>query len=200
MTFTVLHVCLGNICRSPMAERLLVHRLAERYAEQGVHDLTELVHSHSVGTGDWHIGEEMDSGSARQLASRGVSTAGFRARTLEAQHLDESDLILTATSIHAKAATYLVPELGERIFVLRHFGRLAGSVDPADLPAYEPTLEAVTARGESLVAAVGALRVKHPARADDDLTDPWHAGDQVFTRVADEIDEALVPLVRALAG
>lgn len=200
MTFTVLHVCLGNICRSPMAERLLVHRLTQRYTEQGVHDTAELVHSHSVGTGDWHIGEEMDAGSARQLARLGASAAGFRARTLEARHLDESDLILTATTIHAKAAAYLVPEMRDRIFVLRHFGHLAGMVDPADLPAYEPTPEAVAARGESLVAAVQELKREQPARADDDLTDPWHAGEQVFARVADEIDEALAPLVRALAN
>lgn len=56
--FTVLHVCMGNICRSPMAERLLVLAVRERLERLGV-DPTgadALLHSHSAGTGGWHAG------------------------------------------------------------------------------------------------------------------------------------------------
>lgn len=55
--FTVLHVCMGNICRSPMAERLLAVAVT---AAAGADPETaqKLVHSHSAGTGGWHAGEE----------------------------------------------------------------------------------------------------------------------------------------------
>ncbi|MFS8498965.1 MAG: phosphotyrosine protein phosphatase, partial [Micromonosporaceae bacterium] len=50
--FTVLHVCMGNICRSPMAERLLRAAVAE-LAGLPQDEADALVHSHSAGTGGW---------------------------------------------------------------------------------------------------------------------------------------------------
>ena len=58
--FTVLHVCMGNICRSPMAERLLALAVRERLARSGAGvDPETLLHSHSAGTGGWHAGEQI---------------------------------------------------------------------------------------------------------------------------------------------
>lgn len=192
--FTVLHVCMGNICRSPMAERLL----AAAVAEAGGSD--EVVHSHSAGTGGWHEGEEMNPPAARQVRSRGGDPDGFGARKLHAEHIEAADLILTATADQQDYVTALRPDSAERTFVLGEFGRLLAEVDPAALPELNGSADGVHARGVALVAAVARLRAGGAAQPGDDLDDPWGRGDQVFGRVADQIQHTVGPLTVALFG
>jgi protein-tyrosine phosphatase len=68
---SVLFVCLGNICRSPLAEAAM----AEAATERGLDLLVE-----SAGTGDWHIGHPPDSRAQAIAAAHGVDIAGYRAR------------------------------------------------------------------------------------------------------------------------
>lgn len=198
--FTVLHVCMGNICRSPMAERLLVLAVRERLGRLGV-DLSrsdELLHSHSAGTGGWHAGEEMNPPAARQVISRGGDVDGFAARKLRSDLIDAADLVLTATADQHEYVVALRPDAAARTFVLGEFGRLLGAVDAAALPPLEATPEAVYARGMALVAAADAARQGASPLPTDDLDDPWGRGDQCFSRVADEIEETVHPLAVAL--
>ena len=203
--FTVLHVCMGNICRSPMGERLLRLAVRQRLARLPVGaaggstaSADELVHSHSAGTGGWHAGEEMNPPAARQVRARGGDTNGFAARRLLGEHIDAADLILTATADQQEYVHALRPDATARTFVLGEFGRLLPSVDPAELPAAGPTADAVYARGAAIVAAVDAARHGAAPLPADDLDDPWGRGDQTFTRVADEIEETVVPLAQLL--
>ncbi len=197
--FTVLHVCMGNICRSPMAERLLVRAVRERLAKSGAAATADdLVYSHSAGTGGWHDGEEMNPPAARQVLSRGGDVTGFAARKLRSAHIDAADLVLTATADQHEYVVALRPDAAERTFVLGEFGRLLPGVDAGALPPAEPTPEAVYARGVAIVAAVDALRAGATALPGDDLDDPWGRGDQTFTRIGDEIDEAVNPFVALL--
>ncbi|GIF87257.1 phosphotyrosine protein phosphatase [Catellatospora chokoriensis] len=192
--FTVLHVCMGNICRSPMAERLLALAVTEQAGPVGA----DLVLSHSAGTGGWHEGEEMNPPAARQVRSRGGSPDDFSARKLRAEHIEAADLILTATADQYDYVVALRPDAADRTFVLGEFGRLLSAVDPSTLPAADRTPDAVYARGVALVAAVAAARNGEPAQAKDDLDDPWGRGDQVFARVADEIQSTVHPLTTVL--
>lgn len=194
--FTVLHVCMGNICRSPMAERLLVLAAVDRAGDKG----PEFVLSHSAGTGGWHEGEEMNPPAARQVRSRGGEPDGFSARKLRAEHIEAADLILTATADQQDYVTALCPDAAARTFVLGEFGRLLPGVDLDALPALLVTAEGVYARGVALVSAVAQLRGEAAARRGDDLDDPWGRGDQVFGRVADEIELTVHPLTRVLLG
>lgn len=197
--FTVLHVCMGNICRSPMAERLLVRAVRERLATQSAEvSAEELVHSHSAGTGGWHAGEGMDPAAARQIRARGGDPAGFAARKLRPEHIDATDLVLTATGEQQEYVLGLRPDAAGRTFVLGQFGRLLAKVDSAALPAAELTPEAVYRRGVALVEQVNAARGDAGPLPGDDLEDPWGRGDQCFSRVADEIEETLVPLASLL--
>jgi protein-tyrosine phosphatase len=190
--FTVLHVCMGNICRSPMAERLLVARLSDALGPAA----ESLVHSHGAGTGDWHVGDRMNPPAARQVRDRGGDPDSFRARVLTERYARDSDLVLTATVEQAE----LVGGLGaaERTFVLGEFARLADGVDLAALPPFAPTVDAVAARGRALVAAAHTGR--DGARATDEVDDPWGRGDRFFTETADTVERYLAPLVRGLVG
>ncbi len=194
--FTVLHVCLGNICRSPMAERLLVARFAERLAAvDPTMDPAALLRCTSVGTGGWHVGNPMSAGSARQLALRGASSIGFEARPLSQVTLAESDLILTATAGQRREIEHREPAVAGRTFPLLQFGRLACEVGPSmQLPS------TVRQRGVALAAKVAELAARQRSVAGDDLTDPYGCGDELFSQVADEINDALVPLVAVLAA
>ncbi|MGW3603094.1 arsenate reductase/protein-tyrosine-phosphatase family protein [Micromonospora sp. NPDC005161] len=198
--FTVLHVCMGNICRSPMAERLLALAVRERLArrEQDPARAEELLHSHSAGTGGWHAGEEMNPPAARQVVGRGGDVEGFAARKLRSEHIDAADLVLTATADQQEYVVALRPDAAARTFVLGEFGRLLAAVDAAALPSAEATPEAVYARGVALVAAAHDARLGASLLPSDDLDDPWGRGDQCFSRVADEIEETVHPLAAAL--
>ena len=88
--YRVCLVCLGNICRSPMAETVL-------RAEVAAAGLDGAVVVDSAGTGDWHVGDTMDPDARAALASRGHDGSGpetHRARQFEPSWLPQRDLIL----------------------------------------------------------------------------------------------------------
>ncbi|MBO0869923.1 MAG: phosphotyrosine protein phosphatase [Micromonosporaceae bacterium] len=194
--FTVLHVCMGNICRSPMAERLLARAAHELVGEQA----EKLLLTVSAGTGGWHAGEAMNPPAAREVHRRGGQPTGFTARRLLGEHLDAADLVLTATGDQVDYVRGLRPDAVDRTFVLGEFGRLLPQVDPAALPPYAPEAEAVYARGVALVEAVAANRGEAAPRPEDDLDDPWGRGDAYFGRTADEIDRTVRPFAAVLLG
>ncbi len=82
----VLFVCLGNICRSPLAEAVFAHLVRER----GLEDRFEI---DSAGTGAWHVGERADRRSMAVAARHGVSMEG-RARRVEPSDFGRFDLIV----------------------------------------------------------------------------------------------------------
>jgi protein-tyrosine phosphatase len=197
--FTVLHVCMGNICRSPMAERLLVLAARQRLGKvDAAADLDDLLRSTSAGTGGWHEGEEMNPPAARQILLRGGSVDGFAARKLRTAHLAEADLIVTATGDQLDYVHALLPGAARRTFVLGHLSRLLPTVDASALPPVSTDPEEFARRAADLIAAADRARGDVPALPEDDLDDPWGRGDQTFARIADDIDEAMYALVDAL--
>jgi low molecular weight protein-tyrosine phosphatase len=197
--FVVLHVCMGNICRSPMAERLMVLAAQQRLAKiDAGASADDLLRSVSAGTGGWHEGEEMNPPAARQIQLRGGSADGFAARKLVTRHLLDADLILTATADQLDYVHALRPELIPRTFVLGHLARLLSEIDLSGLPPAATDPEGFAARAAAVVEAADRVRADHPALREDDLDDPWGRGDQTFTRVADEIDESVYAFMDAV--
>ena len=194
--FTVLSVCMGNICRSPMSERLLVLRLREALGGDAER-VGDLLLSHSCGLGAWHIGEGMTTATAKELRERGGSDEGFRSRQIGADKVDISDLILTATTEQVDHIRLNHPEALARTFLVRHFGELLSLVDADALPPFAATPEAVQARGVAIVKAADAARDR---AEESELDDPWGLDATTYRRIADEIDEALIPFAALLTG
>lgn len=83
---SVLFVCLGNICRSPTGEGVLLHALAER-------DLSDIFSVDSAGTASYHIGKPADSRMQKAASRRGIELHS-RARQLSSGDLQDFDLII----------------------------------------------------------------------------------------------------------
>ncbi len=85
----VLMVCLGNICRSPLAEGILQRKVEEK-------DLNWQIDS--AGTGSWHVGELPDSRSIAVGKKYGIDLTSQRARQFKKIDLDRFDLIFAMDS------------------------------------------------------------------------------------------------------
>jgi protein-tyrosine phosphatase len=110
-------VCLGNICRSPMAETVLRAALAEA-------GLAGQVTVDSSGTGDWHVGEPMYGLARRALSRRGYDGSAHRARQFEPSWLPERDLVLAMDASNLATLRRLAgPQDRDRI---RLFGEVGG--------------------------------------------------------------------------
>lgn len=92
--YSVLFVCLGNICRSPMAEGILRQMAEEKGWAIGVD---------SAGTGYWHVGEPPDRRAIRCLSAHGIDISGLRARQVSAEDFHRFDLILAMDASNLEA-------------------------------------------------------------------------------------------------
>jgi protein-tyrosine phosphatase len=117
-------VCLGNICRSPMAEVVLRAQLVEA-------GLDGRVVVDSAGTGDWHVGQRMNLRASTQLERRGYDGSAHRARQFDVSWLAERDLILAMDASNLANLRRLAGE--DTDYRIRLFGDVAG-MDGADVP------------------------------------------------------------------
>ncbi|MEP7090562.1 MAG: low molecular weight protein-tyrosine-phosphatase [Nocardioidaceae bacterium] len=107
--YRVAVVCLGNICRSPMAEVVV----SDRVAAAGLDDRVEVV---SAGTGGWHVGGPMDPRAAALLTEHGYDASRHRARQLTADWFDRCDLVLAMDAQNHADIAALGPVTSLRMF------------------------------------------------------------------------------------
>lgn len=114
--YTVCFVCSGNICRSPMGEVVLRHRLDEA-------GLSDQVVVDSAGTGDWHVGSGADPRTVAALQASGYDGSAHRAQQFEPEWFAERDLVLVADRRHLRAVRGMGPAgvEPEHVRLLRSF-------------------------------------------------------------------------------
>ena len=127
--YRVCLVCLGNICRSPMAETVL-------RAELAAAGLDGAVVVDSAGTGDWHVGDLMDPGARAALASRGHDGSAHRARQFEPSWLPRRDLILAMDARNLADLRRMAR--GEDADRIRLFGEVGGLAESGDSDIPDP--------------------------------------------------------------
>ncbi len=117
MTYRVLLVCMGNICRSPTAEGVLRHFIR-------LNNLGDKVEVDSAGTHGYHVGEAPDSRTQRAAAVRGYNLSQLRARKVARQDLDYFDLILAMDKSNLDNLQRLAtPEQQDRIKLFMDFAK-----------------------------------------------------------------------------
>jgi protein-tyrosine phosphatase len=180
VVFAVLFVCSGNVCRSPLAERLLRTRLVTpnpiACSSAGVRALA---------------GRPMELHTARVLRELGGDPHGHVARRLTIEQIAAADLILTAEAAHRADVLALAPLAFRRVFTLREFVRLGEGLNRESV-----TLEDLRARvGE--VANQRGLRAAVDSRADD-MADPLRRFGVTARMAGREASAALDALIAVL--
>lgn len=128
--YRIAFVCLGNICRSPMADVIL----SELVDSAGLAGKVEVS---SCGTGDWHIGQPMDTRAAARLAAEGYDATAHRAQQFDASWL-ERDLVLAMDARNLADITGVV-ERDDHVRMFRSFDPLAPAhPGPEDLDVPDP--------------------------------------------------------------
>lgn len=123
-TYSVALVCLGNICRSPIAHVVLASRLEQ--AGLGGHVSVE-----SSGTGDWHIGKPMDRRAAATLTGSGYDATAHLAQQFAAPRAAAYDLVLAMDRSNLDDLRRLgVPQ--ERLMLFRDFDPMPGDGEVPD--------------------------------------------------------------------
>ena len=186
---SVLVVCTGNICRSPMAEGLLTAMLSERGASD--------VQVASCGVIGWEGSPPMPE-AVDALLESGIDISGHVSRRIDPSMIRGADLVLAMAGEHRDAVVRHAPEALGRTFTLKEFVHLLDH-----LPAGTgPSSAGGTDRLHEAVVAAAGLRAEgrlEPAR-DEDIADPLGLGVQAFRASAWEIGELSRRMLDAVVG
>lgn len=147
----ILFVCLGNTCRSPMAEGLFRRIAAER-------DLIDSVLIDSAGTGRWHVGEPPNGHAIAAMRQRGIDISDCRARQIADEDFTTFDLIIAMDQAIDRLLRHRAPHGTEdRIRMLLDFAPEAPAREIADpyhrgTDAYATTLDLLDRGARGLIA------------------------------------------------
>ncbi|MBC3761648.1 arsenate reductase/protein-tyrosine-phosphatase family protein [Quadrisphaera oryzae] len=180
----VLVVCTGNICRSPIAERVLQAGL-DAAAVPGAPRVRVV----SAGTGAV-VGHAMEPEAAAAVRASGASPDGHAARQVTAADVRDAALVLTATREHRSAVVRLAPAAVRRSFTLREAARIAAA-RADDVHGDDPAAR-LRSLAEVLVRSRGAHAVREAHL--DDVVDPFRTDAATW----ELMESQLLPAVRAI--
>jgi protein-tyrosine phosphatase len=125
----ILMVCLGNICRSPTAEAVMVGLLEEE-------ELADRVEVASAGTGSWHVGNPPDERSAAAALRRGITLRGTAQQVRDADFADYDLLVAMDASNHADLLRLAGDDeaLRDKVVLLRELDPDAVAARDTDVP------------------------------------------------------------------
>lgn len=111
---SILFVCLGNICRSPLAQGIFEHQASQL-------GLNHLFDADSAGTSGWHAGEPPHGGSIRVAQKYGISIERQRSRPVHAKDAEIFDYILAMDTANRQALIEEFRFPGEKVHLMRNF-------------------------------------------------------------------------------
>jgi protein-tyrosine phosphatase len=131
-TISVLFVCLGNICRSPMAEAIL-RSLAEQAGLSG------RIYVDSAGTGAWHLGDPPHEGTLKVLAERSIKTQHL-ARVVTQTDFTRFDYIVAMDRLNLRDLRRMGGGMAAKLLLLMELAPQAGTAEVPD-PYYDGRFE-----------------------------------------------------------
>jgi protein-tyrosine phosphatase len=169
----VLFVCLGNICRSPAGEAVML----EVVKELGMSDCWEI---DSAGTGDYHIGDLADPRMRQHAAKRGIRLL-HRCRQVRSTDFDYFDIILAMDDSNRRNLLNLSPtvDTDAKILPISAFFT-AGPLAPAAEAVAEYTPKSLSNKGVASKAAAYDATIGY-----DYVPDPYYSGAEGFELVLD---------------
>jgi protein-tyrosine phosphatase len=191
--FSILTVCTGNICRSPLAEQLL---------RAGTAQWSDVFVA-SAGTGA--LVDHLMTDQAQLLAREFGATDSHShvARALTVDQLRGADLVIALSREHRRSVVELLPRGVRHTFTLRELARLLTNVPDEDLSAIaELDTTDVAGRLSALVDVAASRRgmVEAPeAPEDDDVIDPYRQHDDVYRQSADQLVPAVTTVLSQFA-
>lgn len=180
----ILIVCVANVCRSPLAERVLLTRLQEFLGEGA-----SAIGVRSAGVLAL-VGNPMEDLAAEQLRRLGGSGEGFASTQWTSSMSEDADLVLTATRELRSRVLEETPRALRRTFTIREFAALATS---------EVVRERRMTSAADLVGRAATWRGS-VVLDDYDVPDPVGQPKHFHQEVADLLDRDCTAIARALVG
>ncbi len=125
----IVMVCLGNICRSPLAHGIMQSKIDEFYLPWQVD---------SAGTGDWHKGQLPDERAIKEARKNGLDITNQRARHFTEKDFDAFDFILTMDTQNYNDVCRLAPneEAKKKVYMIMNFASPGKNIPVPD-PYYD---------------------------------------------------------------
>lgn len=194
MTARILIVCTANICRSPLAERLLQAYVA-RYGPNAPLEVS------SAGTSA-RPGHPAAPGMRTVAASWGLELEGHRSRRVDAELIRSSDLVITMEDRHRSAVSRLGAGIGQYTFTITELDALVSATDGAGgADGTDRDGAGVTGPGglPGQVTRWHATRARTSIEAPD-VTDPYGGPSEGYTQTAWELADLVERIGPALVA
>jgi len=184
---TILLVCTGNICRTPMASGLLTSRLRER----GVRG----VRVESCGVSAWD-GSPATPEAVEVMREQGLDISGHVARKMSRRIIDSADLVVGMSSEHRDAVRRIARPAAGRAFTLKELVHLLDSAGPPPRGAGpQEHLRSAAVRADAVRDAYPELHLQ-----DEDVADPLGLGLETYRAIAWEIGALCEGLIDTVFG
>jgi protein-tyrosine phosphatase len=143
----ILMVCLGNICRSPLAEGIMQHLVDEQGLDWQID---------SAGTGGWHVGEGPDRRSVRTAKHHGIDISKQICRQFRKSDFDEFDHIYVMDKYNLMDVLEMAPDEASASKVKLLLGNREVPDPYYDETMFEPVFELIEGRCKDIVRELTA--------------------------------------------
>ena len=183
---SILVVCSGNICRSPVAEGLLRRGVQRRFGS----DAPTVSSAGTIGL----EGSPATPESVQAASERGIDISAHVARRLTEAMIERADLLVCMAAEHRTAIATRLPSALDRTFTLKELARLLEH----DAPAAPTSGDALGARIATAAATRRGGAPRNPY--DEDIVDPLGMPLETYRAIAWELDEWIDRLLAGLFG